>query len=194
MIPEAAASDWRQAGPHCCWSVLQGSGALRVGPPLHEGPASPSWGRIPRKEYIHKTITSTSTSSTTCHKTEISINFRFSSGVTLLEPYLEEEFSAFFHDLLNLQEACSIHEKKLVSHCHAEAASVAESQNLLEALGLHCWWEFHYCGVHLITATTCTIAAVAAAEEVSEIRAASGKNSSMSLEQDRVDGSALLEL
>lgn len=51
--------------------------------------------------------------------------------------YLEEEFSPLLHDLLDLQEASSIHEEELVPHRHAETASVAEGQNLLEALGLH---------------------------------------------------------
>lgn len=85
--------------------------------------------------------------------------------------YLEEEFSAFFHDLLDLQEAGCIHEEKLVPHRHAETACIAESQNLLEALGLHCRRELHYGWAALIAASTSNVAA--AAEEVPEIRTAS---------------------
>lgn len=67
--------------------------------------------------------------------------------------YLEEKLSAFFHDLLDLKEAGSVHEEKLVSHCHAEATCVAESQNLLEALRLHSRWELDYGGAHLVAIT-----------------------------------------
>lgn len=41
--------------------------------------------------------------------------------------YLEEEFRPLFHDLLDLKEASGVHEEELVSHRHAETASVAES-------------------------------------------------------------------
>lgn len=41
--------------------------------------------------------------------------------------YLEEEFCAFFHNLLDLQKTSCIHEEKLVANRHAEAARVAES-------------------------------------------------------------------
>lgn len=94
-------------------------------------------------------------------------------------PYFEEEFSPFFHDLLDLQEACSVHEEKLVPHCHAETTRVAEGQNLLKALRLHGWWKLHYSRAGLIAASTSTIAA----EKVPEIRTASSQHSSMSLGQ-----------
>lgn len=99
------------------------------------------------------------------------------------QPYLEEELSAFFHDLLDLQEAGGIHEEKLVPHCHAEAACVAERQNLLEALGLHSWWELHYGWARLIAAPASTIVA---AEEVPEIRTASSQHSSMGLRPKQI--------
>lgn len=95
------------------------------------------------------------------------------------EVYLEEKFCAFFHDLLDLKEASSVHEEKLVSHCHAEATCVAESQNLLKALRLHSRWKLDYSGARLVAVTARTVAAVA--EEVPEIRAAGSQNSSMSL-------------
>lgn len=94
--------------------------------------------------------------------------------------YLEEELSALFHDLLDLKKASSIHEKKLVSHCHAEAACVTESQNLLEALGLHSWRQLNNSGTRLVAVSNRSIAA-AAAEKVPEIRATGSQNSSMSL-------------
>lgn len=106
-------------------------------------------------------------------------------GVTAGGGDLEKEFGALFHDLLDLQEAGSIHEEKLVPHRHAETACVAERQNLLEALGLHGRRELHYGGAALIAATTSTIAA--AAEKVPEIRTAGSQNSSMSLEGMALD-------
>lgn len=93
--------------------------------------------------------------------------------------YLEEEFGALLHDLLDLKKAGSIHEKKLVSHCHAEAACVTESQNLLEALGLHSWRELNNSGARLVAVSNRSIGA--AAEKVPEIRAAGRQNSSMCL-------------
>lgn len=96
--------------------------------------------------------------------------------------YLEEEFSALFHDLLDLQEAGSIHEEKLVPHRHTEPACVTESQNLLEALGLHSRWKFHYSWARLIVASTSTVAA----ENVSEIRTARSQHSSMGLGQTQI--------
>lgn len=98
----------------------------------------------------------------------------------LRHTHLEEEFSAFFHDLLDLQEASSVHEEELVPHRHAEAASVAEGQYLLEALGLHSWRELHYCRARIIAAAT-SVGATAVAEKVSEVRTASSQHSSMGL-------------
>ena len=59
-------------------------------------------------------------------------------------PYLKEELCALFHDLLDLEEARRVHEQELVAHGHAEAARVAEGQDLLEALGLHCRGQLHH--------------------------------------------------
>lgn len=90
---------------------------------------------------------------------------------------LEEEFSAFFHDLLDLQKASSIHEEELVPHRHTETARVTESQNLLEALRLHSRWELNHGWACLVAASTSTIAA----EKVPEVRTARSKHSSMGL-------------
>lgn len=100
----------------------------------------------------------------------------------LLGLYLEEEFSAFFHDLLDLQETSRIHEEELVAHRHAEAARVAESQNLLEALGLHSRREFHNSWAHFIAARASTIAA----KKVPEVRATGSQNCSMSLKENQI--------
>lgn len=58
--------------------------------------------------------------------------------------YLEEKLCAFLHDLLDLEEAGSVHEQELVSNVHAEASCVAEGQDLLEALRLHCRGQLHH--------------------------------------------------
>ena len=58
--------------------------------------------------------------------------------------YLKEELCALLHDLLDLQEACGVHEEELVPYVHAEAACVAEGQDLLEALGLDGRGELHH--------------------------------------------------
>lgn len=103
------------------------------------------------------------------------------SGLNL-RVYLEEEFCAFFHDLLNLQETSSVHEEKLVTHRHTETACVTESQNLLEALGLHSRWKLHYSLAHVVAASTSSTAA----EEIAEIRTACSQHSSMSLRQKQI--------
>lgn len=97
--------------------------------------------------------------------------------------YLEEEFSALFHDLLDLQEAGRVHEEELVAHRHAEAARVAESQYLLEALGLHSRWELHDGWAHLIAARV----PATAAEKVPEVRAAGSQDCSMSLRENQIN-------
>lgn len=58
--------------------------------------------------------------------------------------YLEEKLCALLHDLLDLEEAGRVHEQELVSHVHAEAAGVAEGQDLLETLRLHRGGQLHH--------------------------------------------------
>ena len=118
-------------------------------------------------------------------------------------PYLKEELCALFHDLLNLKEPRRVHEQELIPHGHAEAARVAEGQDLLETLGLHRRGQLHHQGaldtlvISTITAATTTTAAAAvaaaavaaAAEKVPEIRAAGCQHSTMGLgdkEEDEV--------
>ena len=114
-------------------------------------------------------------------------------------PYLKEELCALFHDLLDLEEARRVHEQELVPHGHAEAARVAEGQDLLETLGLHRRGQLHHQGaldtlvISTITAAAATTAsaatAAAAAEKVPEIRAAGCQHSAMGLgdkEEDEV--------
>lgn len=61
-----------------------------------------------------------------------------------LSCYLEKKLCAFLHYLLDLEEASSVHEQKLVSNIHAEASCVAKGQDLLEALWLHSWRQLHH--------------------------------------------------
>lgn len=58
--------------------------------------------------------------------------------------YLEKKLCALLHDLLDLQEAGGVHQQELVSHVHAQAARVAEGQDLLEALRLHSRRQLHH--------------------------------------------------
>lgn len=86
-------------------------------------------------------------------------NVRHNRDRSQCQTDLEEELGAFLHDLLDLQEAGGVHEEELVPHRHAEAARVTESQNLLEALGLHGRRELHHGWARVVAARASAIAA-----------------------------------